>query len=90
MNIKITLPDGNVREFPQNVKGSDIASAISEGLARNALAIEVNGEVRDLARPITEDATVKILTWNDEKEKRPSGIRRRTCWPKPWKRFTLT
>lgn len=69
MNIKITLPDGNVREFPQNVKGSDIASAISEGLARNALAIEVNGEVRDLARPITEDATVKILTWNDEKGK---------------------
>lgn len=66
MNVKISLPDGSVREFPQGVKGSEIASGISEGLARVSLAIEVNGEVWDLSRPITSDATVKILTWNDK------------------------
>lgn len=66
MNVKISLPDGSVREYPQGIKGSEIASSISEGLARVALAIEVNGEVRDLARPIDQDASIKILTWNDK------------------------
>lgn len=65
MNIKITLPDGSVREFPSGVKGSEIAQSISEGLARVSLAIEVNGEIRDLSRSITGDANIKILTWND-------------------------
>src|SRR5690606_1615177 len=69
MNVKITFPDGNVREFPQGVTGAEIAGSISEGLARNALAIEVNGEVRELSRPITEDAAISILTWNDQKGK---------------------
>lgn len=63
--MKITLPDGGVREYPQGVTGNDIAKSISEGLARVSLAIEVNGEVRDLSRPITSDASIKILTWND-------------------------
>jgi threonyl-tRNA synthetase len=66
MNLKISLPDGSVREFPEGVKGAEIASSISEGLARNALAIEVNGEVWDLFRPINKDSTVKILTWSDK------------------------
>jgi threonyl-tRNA synthetase len=66
MNVKISLPDGSVREFPQGVKGSEIASSISEGLARVSLAIEVNGEVWDLSRPITQNASIKILTWNDK------------------------
>ncbi len=65
MNVKISLPDGSVREYPKGVKGAEIASSISEGLARVALAIEVNGEIRDLSRPIEEDAAIKILTWND-------------------------
>lgn len=65
MNIKITLPDGSVREFPKGVTGSEIASSISEGLARNALALEVNGEIRDLGRPVEQDSNVKVLTWND-------------------------
>lgn len=65
MSIKISLPDGSVREFPSGVKGIDIAKSISEGLARNALAIEVDGEIRDLSRSIEKDASVKILTWND-------------------------
>jgi threonyl-tRNA synthetase len=66
MNVKISLPDGSVREYPRGVKGSDIASSISEGLARMALAIEVNGEIRDLARPINDDSSIKILTWHDK------------------------
>jgi threonyl-tRNA synthetase len=66
MMVKISLPDGSVREFPQGVKGSEIALSISEGLARNALAIEVNGDVIELSRPIMTDARVKILTWNDK------------------------
>ncbi|QOI98017.1 MAG: threonine--tRNA ligase [Flammeovirgaceae bacterium] len=65
MNVKISLPDGSIREFSTGVKGIEIARSISEGLARNALAIEVNGEIWDLERPIATDASVKILTWND-------------------------
>jgi threonyl-tRNA synthetase len=66
MNVKISLPDGSIREYPQGVKGSEIAASISEGLARVALAIEVDGDVWDLSRAITKDASIKILTWNDK------------------------
>src|SRR5688572_18378282 len=66
MNVKISLPDGSVREFPAGVTGLEIARSISEGLARVSLAIEVDGEIRDLAREINQDAPVKILTWNDK------------------------
>lgn len=66
MSIQIKLPDGSTREFPGPVKGSEIASSIGEGLARNALAIEVDGEIRDLARPVERDAGVRILTWKDD------------------------
>ncbi len=66
MSIKITLPDGSVKEFPQGVKGIEIAQSIAEGLARNALSIEVNGEIWDLSRPITKDSSIKIFTWNDK------------------------
>ena len=65
MNIKITLPDGSVREFLSGISGLEVAKSISEGLARVSLAIEVNGEIRDLSRPITSDSSIKILTWND-------------------------
>ncbi|HEY8513609.1 MAG TPA: threonine--tRNA ligase [Cyclobacteriaceae bacterium] len=65
MTITLTFPDGSKREFNQGVTGAEVAQSISEGLARNALAIEVDGEVRDLARPITADASIKVLTWND-------------------------
>lgn len=64
-SIKITLPDGSSREYPKGVTGMEIARSISEGLARISLAIDVNGEIRDLARPVESDATIKILTWND-------------------------
>jgi threonyl-tRNA synthetase len=65
-SIKITLPDGSVREFPKGATGLQVAQNISEGLARNALSIEVNGEIRDLGRPIDGNAAVKIFTWNDK------------------------
>lgn len=64
--VKITLPDGSSRTYPSGVTGMGIAQSISEGLARNALAIEVNGEIRDLSRAITADASIRIFTWNDQ------------------------
>jgi len=63
--INITLPDGSVRQYEQGVSAHQIALSISEGLARNVLAAEVNGEVWDSSRPIEADSAVKLLTWND-------------------------
>ena len=63
--IRLTLPDGSVRELPRGSTGADLAAQIGPGLARAAVAIRVNGQVRDLARPIEEDATVAILTERD-------------------------
>ena len=64
--ITITFPDGTSEQFDQGVTGQGIAESISKGLAREALAVEVNGEVWDLNRKITIDATVKILKWQDD------------------------
>ena len=61
----ITLPDGSVRQLPDGATGYDVAASISEGLARNALAVAVNGDVRDLHRALPDNANVAILTWND-------------------------
>ncbi|MBI1805921.1 MAG: threonine--tRNA ligase [Ignavibacteria bacterium] len=63
--IKLTYPDGSVKEFEGGVSGNDVAKSISSGLAREALAIEVDGEVWDLSRKIDHDAGVKILKWQD-------------------------
>ena len=63
--IKITLPDGSVREYEQGITGLQIAASISEGLARNVLAAKVNGEVWDASRPITSHSRLQLLTWND-------------------------
>ena len=67
--ITITLPDGSTQTHPAGTTGREIAESIGAGLARDALAIKVNGEVRDLDRPITEDAEIAILTWDDEEGK---------------------
>ncbi len=67
--IKITLPDGSVREYAQGITGMDIALSISEGLARNVLAAKVNGKVVDAATPINEDSDFQLLTWNDTEGK---------------------
>ena len=67
--IHITLPDGSVREYEAGTSSADIAKSISEGLARKVLAAEVNGEVWDTARPIQNDASVRLLTWDDKNAK---------------------
>jgi threonyl-tRNA synthetase len=63
--IKITLPDGAIREYESGVTALEIAKSISEGLARKVLAANVNGQVWDATRPITADSTLKLLTWTD-------------------------
>lgn len=63
--INITFPDGAARQFPEGTSSMEIARSISEGLARNILAAEVNGEVWDLSRPLQKDATIKFLKWED-------------------------
>ena len=64
--IKITLPDGSVKEFENSVTPLDIAKSISEGLARNTISAIVNGKQVEITDSITEDATVQLLTWNDD------------------------
>lgn len=64
--IKITFPDGAVREYKEGSSALDIARSISEGLAKKVLAASVNGQIWDATRPIYEDATLKLLTWNDK------------------------
>ncbi len=63
--INISFPDGAVRQYEAGVSALDIAKSISEGLARKVLAASVNGQVWDAARPIDQDATLKLLTWDD-------------------------
>ena len=67
--IKITFPDGTVREYEQGVTGLQIAESISPALARNVLACGVNGETVELNRPINEDANVTLYKWEDEEGK---------------------
>ena len=67
--IKITLPDGSVKEYQQGVTGMEIAESISPRLAKEVLSISVNGEVRDLTMPIMEDASIKLHKFEDEEGK---------------------
>ena len=64
--INITLPDNSVKQVPKGTTAMEIASGISEGLARNVLSARVNGEVWDATRPIENDVSLQLLTWNDE------------------------
>ena len=68
-HIKISLPDGSTREFPKPVTPLEIAQSIGPGLARDALAARVDGELRDLASPIEKDSPVQIIT-----QKSPEGL----------------
>ncbi len=63
--IKITFPDGSVREYQEGISAMDVAKSISEGLARKVLAAKVNNVVVDASRPITTDASLQLLTWDD-------------------------
>ena len=67
--IKVTLPDGSVREYPKGTTSMQVAQSISEGLARNVLSAKVNGEVWDASRPLNNDCALQLLTWNDAEGK---------------------
>lgn len=69
MLINITLPDGTIKQYEKGITPLDIAKSISEGLARNVLAAKINNNVVELYRPINEDATCQLLTWNDDEGK---------------------
>jgi threonyl-tRNA synthetase len=63
--IKITFPDGNVREYEQGTTALEIAQGISHRLAEEVLAASVNGQTCDLTRPINEDASIQLYKWDD-------------------------
>ena len=67
--VKITFPDGSVREYEQGVMGLQIAESISPALARNVVSCGVNGETVELNRPINEDATIALYKFEDEEGK---------------------
>lgn len=68
--LKITLPDGSIKEFENAVTAMDVAKSISDGLARNTISAIVNGKQTEVTTPITEDSTVQLLTWNDDMGKK--------------------
>ena len=65
-DITVTLPDGAKKSFPSGVTGMDVAMSIGEGLAKAAIAISINGELRDITREIETDAKISIITGRDE------------------------
>lgn len=67
--IKITFPDGKVREYPKGVTPFEIAKSISEGLAREVITAKVNGKTVETVTPINSDATVHLFTWESEEGK---------------------
>ncbi len=68
--IKITFPDGQIRNYQKGISPMEIALQISEGLARNVLAAKLNDRVVDASTPIDQDADLQLLTWNDEDGKK--------------------
>lgn len=64
--IKITFPDQSVKEFAEGITSMQVAESISSRLAQEVLAAKVNGEVWDLTRPLTQDADIRLLKWDDE------------------------
>ena len=74
--VAFKLPDGSIKEMKEGSCGADLALAISSGLAKAALAVEVNGKLQDLTTPITTDSTVRIIT---AKDKEGLHILRHTC-----------
>lgn len=64
--INVTFPDGNVRQYEKGTTAMQVAESISSGLARNVLSAKVDGEVWDSMRPIENDVTLQLLTWNDK------------------------
>lgn len=68
--IKITLPDGSVKEFEKNITPMQVAQSISEGLARNVLSAKFNGKTIESSTPLTTDGALTLYTWNDPEGKK--------------------
>ncbi|MGS2740140.1 threonine--tRNA ligase [Sinomicrobium sp. M5D2P17] len=68
--IEITLPDGSVKEFPENSTPMDVARSISEGLARNVISASFNGTTVETATPLTTNGNLVLYTWNDDAGKK--------------------
>jgi threonyl-tRNA synthetase len=64
--IKITFPDGNIKEFDNGITGYQIAESISSSLAKQSIAVKINGSVIDLKRPLTADSNIKFLSFDDK------------------------
>src|SRR5690554_2410242 len=67
--IKITLPDGSVREYASGVNSHDVALSISEGLARNVISAKFNNNIVETVTPLTTDGSLVLYTWNDKEGK---------------------
>ena len=81
--MKVTLPDGTPLELPDGATGADAAAAIGPGLARAALAVKQNGELRDLARPLEADEPLEIVTDAAGRTRSTSSATTPpTCWPR--------
>src|SRR5438034_1148769 len=72
--MKVTLPDGTELELPDGATGADAAAAIGPGLAKAALAVKQDGEVRDLARPLIADTGLEIITERFRAEDQPYKV----------------
>ncbi|MFV8226650.1 threonine--tRNA ligase [Christiangramia aquimixticola] len=68
--IKITLPDGSIKEFEQGTTPMQVAKSISEGLARNVISAKFNNETVETSTPLNEDGNLVLFTWNDEEGKK--------------------
>jgi hypothetical protein len=80
--IKITLPDGSVKEFALGVTPMDVAKSISEGFARNVISASFNGTTVETTTSLTADGSLILYTWNDENGKKAFGIRLHMSWRK--------
>jgi len=70
MNIKITLPDGSIKEYPGGITPYEVAKDISEGLARNVISAKFNGKTVETSTPLTTDGDLVLFTWNDDEGKK--------------------
>ena len=77
--IKITLPDGSVKEFEKNSTPMDVAKSISEGLARNVISAKFNGNTVETKTPLTTDGSLTLLPGTTLKGKKHFGIHQRIC-----------
>ena len=87
--IKITLPDGSVKEFNSGITPAEVALSISEGLARNVLSAAFNGKTIETVTPLTTDGSLVLIRGRIQKVKKLSGTHLPTSWHKRSKNFTL-